>query len=387
VNRGRSLKRWLVVLALAAGALLIASRLLRRPSAALAEAALTEQQSPSSEALPATHATVAAPPPISAPPAPAIGTPPPGLPPGKGMDRTNIFATLFDPEAEIPRIPEEVVNRWLAAGRTNAADLLAIRQVSGERKFLLQALTNYPRDPRILMAASALRDDPEAARARLDQLKQSAPSNALADYLSARNHFKNGRTEAALADLAAAAGKSGFDDYTLDANLGAEELYLAAGFSPGEAKAFGTANTLYPHLHALKGLAQNLSELEGQYVAAGDVESAARLAEYGVHLARQLTDSGGGKPLISDLTALRIVGLTLKPLPQDQRFDFLNGTPADILEQQRQTRATLTENSNYFPDFMRVAKESEVVAYFDRLKLYGEAEALRWMRTRMAGNP
>lgn len=303
------------------------------------------------------------------------------------MDRTNIFATLFDPEAEIPRIPEEVVNRWLAAGRTNAADLLAIRQVSGERKFLLQALTNFPRDPRVLMAASALRDDPEAARSRLDQLKQSAPNNALADYLSARNHFKNGRTESALADLAAAAGKSGFDDYSLDVNLGAEELYLAAGFSPGEAKAFGTANTLYPHLHALKGLAQNLSELEGQYVAAGDVESAARLAEYGVHLARQLTDSGGGKPLISDLTALSIVGLTLKPLPQDQRFDFLNGTPADILEQQRQTRATLTESSNYFPDFMRAAKESEVVAYFDRLKLYGEAEALRWMRSRMAGNP
>lgn len=303
------------------------------------------------------------------------------------MDRTNIFATLFDPEAEIPRIPEEVVSRWLAAGRTNAADLLAIRQVSGERKFLLQALTNFPRDPRVLMAAAALKDDPEAIRARLDQLKQSAPDNALADYLSARDHLKHGRTEAALADLAAAAGKAGFDDYTLDGSLSAEELYLAAGFSPGEAKAFGTANTLYPHLNHLKGLAQNLAELEAQHISAGDVESAARLAEYGVQLARKLTESGGGKPLISDLTALSIVGLTLKPLPQDRRFDFLQGTPADILEQQRQTRATLTENSNYFPDFMRVAKESEVVAYFDRLKLYGEAEALRWMRYRMAGNP
>lgn len=319
------------------------------------------------------------------PAAPETATPPSGTTPG--MDRTNIFAALFEANGEVPRIPEEVVNRWLAAGRTNAADLLAIRQVSGERKFLLQALTNFPRDPRVLMAASALPDDPEATRARLDQLKQSVPNNALADYLSAHDHLKHGRTEAALADLAAAAGKAGFDDYTLDGSLGAEELYLAAGFSPGEAKAFGTANTLYPHLKPLKDMARQLSELAGQYVAAGDVESAARLAEYGVHLARQLTDSGGGKPLISDLTALSIVGLTLKPLPQDQRFDFLQGTPADILEQQRQTRAALTENSNYFSDFMRTAKESEVVAYFDRLKLYGEAEALRWMRSRMAGNP
>jgi hypothetical protein len=100
-----------------------------------------------------------------------------------------------------------------------------------------------------------------------------------------------------------------------------------------------------------------------------------------------MTESGGGKPLISELAALSIVKLTLKPLPQDRRFDFLQGTPADILEQQRQTRAALTENLNYLSDFLRVAKESEVVAYFDRLKLYGEAEALRWMRHRMAGNP
>jgi hypothetical protein len=377
-----------VVLAISAGALLVANRLFRRHPVTLAETPVPEHQSPASDALPASQKTTAATPqPISAPPAPAIDTPSPEAPLSKGMDRTNIVAALFDPEAEIPRIPEEVVTRWLATGRTNAADLLAILQVSGERKFLLQALTNFPRDPRVLMAASALRDDPEAARPRLDQLKQSAPNNPLADYMSARNHFKNGRTEAALADLAAAAGKSGFDDYTLDANLAAEELYLAAGFSPGEAKAFGTVNTLYPHLPALTGLARDLSELEGQYVAAGDVESAARLAEYGVQLARQMTESGGGKPLISELAALSIVKLTLKPLPQDRRFDFLQGTPADILEQQRQTRAALTENLNYLSDFLRVAKESEVVAYFDRLKLYGEAEALRWMRHRMAGNP
>lgn len=303
------------------------------------------------------------------------------------MDRTNIFAALFDPGAEIPRIPEEMVQRWIAAGRTNAADLLAIQQVSGDRKFLLQALSNFPGDPRVLVAATVLKDDPEGARARLDQLKRSAPNNPLADYLSAQNHLKNGRPEAAFADLAAAAGKTAFDDYSLDANLGAEELYLAAGFSPGEAKAFGTANTLYPHLWPLKDMARQLAELEGKYVAAGDVESAAWLAQYGVQLARQLTESGGGKPLIADLTAISILGLTLKPLPPDQRFDFLGGTPAEMLTQQLQLRATLTEHSNHLADWMRAAKESEVVAYFDRWKLYGEAEALRWMSHRMAGSP
>jgi hypothetical protein len=372
-------------LVLAAAAVLVANRLLWRPAVPMGET--TSPERGSSLSLPATSTPTAVAAPPQMPLSEAAIAPPPEPPPAKGMDRTNIFAALFDANDEVPLIPEEVVNRWLAAGRTNAADLLAIRQVNGDRKFLLQALTNFPGDPRVLVAATMLKDDPEAARARLDQLKRSAPNNPLADYLSARDHLKHGRTEAALADLAAAAGKSGFDDYALDANLGAEELYLAAGYSPGEAKAYGTANTLYPHLAPLKGLAQKLSELEAQQVATGDMEAAARLAEHGVQLARKLTESGGGKPLITDLTAMSIVGLALKPLPQDQRFDFLQGTPADILEQQRQTRATLTENSNYFPAFMRGAKESEVVVYFDRWKLYGEAEALRWMRARMASNP
>lgn len=287
------------------------------------------------------------------PPDDAKAAPPAEAPPSRAMDRTNIFAALFEPNAEVPLIPEDVVSRWIAAGRTNAADLLAMRQVNGDRKYLLQALTNHSTDPRVLMAALVLKDGPEAARSRLDQLQRSAPNNPLADYLSAQNHLKNGRTAEAFADLAAAGRKTEFDDYSLDASLGAEELYLAAGYSPGEAKTFGTANTLYPHLAPLKDLARRLSELEGLYVAAGDLDSAVRLAAYGVQLGRQLSESGGGKPLIADLTAISILDLTLKPLPQDQRFDFLHGTPAEILAQQRQTRATLTESSNYFSDWLR----------------------------------
>lgn len=385
MNSGSSTNRWFAVLALATAALLVTNRLLWRPSVPVGET--TSPERGLSGSLPAAPIPTAVAAPSQLPHSEVAIAPAPEPPPATGLDRTNIFSALFDANGEVPRIPEKVVQRWIAAGRTNAADLLAIRQVSGDQKFLLQALSNFPGDPRVLVAATALKDDPGSARARLDQLKRSAPNNSLADYLSAQNHLKNGRPEAALADLVAAAGKTGFDDYSLDANLGAEELYLAAGFSPGEAKAFGTANTLYPHLWPLKDMAGQLAEMEGQHVAAGEVDSAARLAQYGVQLARQLTESGGGKPLIADLTAISILGLTLKPLPPDQRFDFLNGTPAEMLAQQLQLRATLTENSNYLTDWMRAAKESEVVAYFDRWKLYGEAEALRWMRYRMAGNP
>lgn len=363
---------------------MVVNRLLRRPAATSAEPASVESAKAATVGADARPAAGVTPePPITT----AAFAPPPEVPPTIGIDRTNIFAALFDSAAEIPRIPEDVVQRWIAAGRTNAADLLAIRQVSGDPKFLLQALTNFPHDPRVLVAALFLKDGPEVMRSRLDQLKQSAPDNPLADYLSAQGHLKQGQTEAALAELAAATRKTGFDDYALDASLGAEELYLAAGYSPGQAKAFGTANTLYPHLEPLKDVARELAELEKQQVAAGNVEGAAQLAEYGAQLARQLSGAGGGKPLVADLTAISILGLTLKPLPPDQRFDFLNGTPAEMLAQQLRLRATLTENSNYLTDWMRAAKESEVVAYFDRWKLYGEAEALRWMRYRMAGNP
>ena len=296
------------------------------------------------------------------------------------------LARLFDESGETPPLPPEVIEQWLAAGRTNAADLLALRQAGAGEDYLRLALAYFPDDPRVLVSASGLSDGPEAKRERLDRLKAAAPDNALADYLSARDHFQQGRLEEAIADLAAANGKARFDDYVLDAMLTTEELYLQAGRSAAEAKALGTATAHLPHLAQLKGLAQDVAALQTRYLEAGDPAAAEQLARYGLRLGEQLTVGEGSHTLIGQLVGTAVERIVLKPLDPDRAYEFLPGTVNEYVVQLDQRRAAARENGRVFDRWLETATEAEVTSYFDRFKVYGESEAMNWVRQRQ-GQP
>ena len=370
--------RILVALALLVLAVLVATRWLRTTSEGLPvalESASTTTNTRSPES--STH-----PSPIKAPLIASIPADQ-ALP---NHSRSNLLNVLFTAEGEIPAVSPEFLEGWFASGRTNALDLLAARQAGQNSDFLQQALTNFPNDPRVLLATAQSKEFPEVQRDRLDRLKAADPENAIADYLSARNHLKEGRIEDALAELSAASGKQKFDDYSLESALAAEELYLAAGFSPAEAKAYGTSSTRLPQLSPLKGLSQELAKLQQDYLATGNREGAEDLARLGMQLGQRLSTTSGARSLVAELTGLTIEAQVLKSLPSDGQYDFVPGGIPQYLEQMNQHRAGLKESSSHFKDWMRQANDSEIMAYFDRMKLFGEAEALRWMESRR-GSP
>ena len=303
------------------------------------------------------------------------GTPPP-------VSITNWLLCLLTNGGEMPRLSREVIDRWLASGHTNAEDLLAARQAGGDLEFLRMALTKFPNDPRVLFAASALDDASEERRARLDRFQATAPDNALADYLSARDHLKGGRAEAGLADLLAASGKKGFQDYMLDAVQNAEELYLQAGKSPAEAKALAATSAVLPHLAQLKSLAQEMAVLQRQYLAAGDTASAERLAQMGVQLGRQLLEGEGSRTLINQLVGISVERIVLNPLDAEKNYDFLQGSARDQIAQLDARRAGVRESTKLLDAWMRSASEADLISYFDRFKIYGESGALAWLRQR-----
>jgi hypothetical protein len=299
---------------------------------------------------------------------------------------TNWLARLFSENGDVLPLPPEVIEQWLAAGRTNAADLLALRQAGAGEDYLRLALAHYPNDPRVLLSALGLKDGPEAKRERLDRLKAAEPDNALADYLSARDHFQQGRPEEGLGDLVAATGKSRFDDHVLDAMLTTEELYLQAGRSAAEAKALGTATAHLPHLAQLKGLAQDVAALQTRYIEAGDPGAAEQLAQYGLRLGEQLAAGEGSHTLIGQLVGTAVEAIVLRQLEPDRPYEFLSGTVNEHLAQLDQRRAAARENGRVFHRWMETATEVEVTTYFDRFKVYGESEAMNWVRQRV-GQP
>ena len=282
-------------------------------------------------------------------------------------------------------VTKEALDRWFESGHTNAGDFLAARQVGENAQYLTNALERFPNDPRVLMAATAWKDGPDAHRERLARFKAAAPDNALADYLSAWNEFQAGNPEKALADLAAATQKKGFDDYTKDAMQTAEELLLGAGRSPAEAKTLGTSTTLLPHLAQLKKLSQNVAELQGQYLAAGDQESAVRLAQMGVQLGNHLTEGGGSHTLIGELVGIAIQKAVVTSLPPDSTYDFLQGDPTTYQSRLTERRAAFRENMPNFEAWVRNATEADILQYFDRYQTEGESSAMKWLREQTKG--
>jgi len=290
--------------------------------------------------------------------------------------------SLLSEGGEVPLLPPEQVERWLELNHTNADSLLAARQSGAGREYLLTALTNYPNDSRVLFTALSLDDSPEAKHERLERFKTAAPENALVDYLSAREHLKNSQSDQAMRDLLTASQKGQFQDYTLEATQNAEELYLAAGKSPAEAKAFASSTVLLPHLAQLKGLAQDMATLQRQYVGAGDSSSAETLAHYGLQLSEHLSTGEGSRYLIDQLVGYAVERIVLSPLNAEKNYDFLQGTVQDRLAQLDAKKAEAKQTSQFLSQWMATASEADLVNYFERLKVYGENGALNWLRQR-----
>ena len=279
----------------------------------------------------------------------------------------------------------EILQRWFDSGRTNAADLLAVRQAGGGSAFLERALKEFPNDPRVLLAATVLKDEPAAQRERLERLKAADPENALADYLAARNEFKAGNTDQAIANLLTASTKKEFKDYARESALVTEELFLHAGRSPAEAKGLGAATTLLPHLSQLKELSQSIADAQNRYLAAGDTASAQQLARLGVQLAEHLSDGDGSMTLIGERVGLAIGKIAVKSLPPDSTLEFLGSTPAEYSAHLEERRLTSLNDFQQADSQLRAASDADRLGYFERLLSQGEHEAILWLKQRQTG--
>lgn len=252
-------------------------------------------------------------------PAPRMVAKPASVEPPENLQPTNAFARLFKNEGELPKLSRDQVESYLARNRRSAESLVAAFRLTGDRALLQEAVEKQPNEPRVSFAgwiAAQTKNDaaPEERRQWLDALKQSAPDNALANYLSAQDYFKSGQTDRAVEELIAAAGKSKFQDYSADYVQNVEETFLAAGSSEAEAKAAAAYDVLLPHLAEMRRLSEGLRDLAGLYRQAGDEPSAQAALGMGLDLGRRLQESSGGS-----LTTRDMVGLGLGLLNRSRR--------------------------------------------------------------------
>ncbi|MDE3066010.1 MAG: hypothetical protein KGJ60_00520 [Verrucomicrobiota bacterium] len=213
--------------------------------------------------------------------------------------------------------------------------------------------------------------------------KVSSPSNSLANYLSAENFFESGNTDAAVQDLLAATDKSQFENYAVESELDEEELAQFAGKSAVEAYQIalaGVARDDLPELATLKRLAQGINDLQTQEIAAGDPASVQNLAQMGMVLGNQLANGGGGKLVIDQLVGMAAETLALSQLNPNASCGFLGGqTPGQVLQQLKEQKASLRDLDASFQTAFPQLTGAEKANYIQRLQIYGELDAMRWV--------
>jgi hypothetical protein len=289
---------------------------------------------------------------------------------------TNLYER-FKEKSEM--LTAEQVDAFLKANGRRASSLLAAYRTSHDLGLLREAMGKYPEDPQVAFeAVTSPWLSADEKRPWLKTFEQTDPENSLANYLSAIDDFKSGRTDEAIRELAGTSGKR-LDDYTQTRIQDDADVYLSAGYSAAEADMASTESVILPQLAPLKQLGQQLVDLANSYNQAGDSASAQSALQMALRLGQSLDTSQSSTPvLISQLVGLAVERMALGAM--DPNASIGNGqTVQDELDRIAQNKQTIHALNSQSQPLMQNLTDQDWVNFTNRRLLFGEAAAMRWV--------
>lgn len=271
------------------------------------------------------------------------------------------------------------LTQYLQENRRSAEALLVASRLTNDLALLRQAAQTFPEDPYVQLELAIRGATPEERRKALEAFRQTEPDNALGDYLSALDHFRQGRPDAAVQDLLASKDRSYLGDHSLEMLQSSEDVFLSAGYSAAEAKAAAMLKLQRVQAAPLVELSKKIADLQNQYVRHGDRVSSEAVREIGLQLGQKIQNES--QFVIDDLTGMAIERRFLNQLPPTSSYGETGQTVGARLAALDAQREQIKQASGAI-DLLPTLGESEAVSYLDRLKLYGELEALRWLEQR-----
>jgi hypothetical protein len=280
----------------------------------------------------------------------------------------------------LPHLNVSQAEAYAQQQQRQASALLAAYQVSSERAFLREAITKYPRNPPVALAAAcfpteeANPDTVQQRRQWLDTFKMAAPDNALAYYLSAREHFRTGQPDLAEKEVTFGAGKP-VQDYGLTFIEHAEAAYRSAGYSEHEAVALAMASLLMPHLAHLRELGNATVSRANHHRDNGKADFARELLLAVVKMGSQL-DTTNALSLLQNMVGINIQQNALKQLEPDTVVG--TGTAQSEMARLTQRLPALRRTAKDFNKLFEAMSDPEVGTYFNQQKRVGEEAADRY---------
>jgi hypothetical protein len=317
-------------------------------------------------------------------PAPRITANPAPIDQPQDLKSTNWYARLFN--GDVPKLSPEQLDTYLVQNQRNAESLLIASRISGDTEFLKEAEEKFPNDPRVAFAAAFKSASPEERSQWLDRLKQSAPDNALPNYLSALDSLKSGQMDRAAQEITAASSKQQFQDYSMDFLQTAEEAYRSAGYSDAEAKTIAATQLLLPQLAELRELGRQMVGLANSYRQSGDAGSADSALQMDIALGQRF---GGypGEPLINRLVGIAIERDALATMDPNSPLGAPGQTVQDRLNQLNQSRQDFKALAQQETGLFQKMSDSDIASYWDRWRTFGYEPTMRWAISKYGQQP
>jgi hypothetical protein len=278
---------------------------------------------------------------------------------------------------EMPPLTLEQVAAYLRENHRNAESLLGAFHATRDQALLAEAKEKFPDDPHVAFAAAFQGSaSPEERRKWLDVLKRVAPDNAMADYLSAFDHFSSAQTDLALQEVMAAANKP-LRSYDLDFVQNDQEAYRAVGYTEAEARTIASRNLLLPELSPYKKVGVNLVDLAKAYQQNGDTASAQASLQLAMDLGQRL-DESGTQTFIQKLVGMAIQKLALNTM--DPNATLAGGQTVQArLDGLQQEKAYINSLDIQWQNLAPNMSDQDVMNYYDRQWRFGVIQAHEWM--------
>jgi hypothetical protein len=291
------------------------------------------------------------------------------------LPRTNILARLLNSDGTFMLTPEQVEG-YLKDNHRSVESLLGAFRTTNDKSLLKEAEEKFPKDPRVAFAAATQSDSPEERRKWMDAFKQSSPDNALPNLLSASDYFKSGQNDQALQDVMSAAGKP-IQDYELDFLQSSQEAFLAAGYSPDEAKTMASMSLLLPQVKDYKQVALSLADLAKSYQQAGDPASAQASLQLAFDLGGRV-NTPDSATLIQVLVGNAMERIALGGMDPNAIFGGGNQTVQSQIDVLNQQRAALKALNDQWLILAPLMSNQDVRNFEDRRWFFGEQAAEQW---------
>ena len=312
-------------------------------------------------------------------PAPAMDRKTANAEPDSNLNRVSDLAPFH-----VPSLTKDQAEAFLKEHQGSAASMLSAFRTSRDSAYLTQAMERFPNDPQVALEALFKAGlSTEERRPWLEALKRSASDNPLGNYLSARDYFNSGQTDLAVGELIAAAGKTQFSDLTLERMQMDEEAYRFSGFSEKDSKTAAMFRLELPQLKDMPNLADSMIELSKSYRQAGDAPSADAVIEMAVNLGEQFRNSERSL-LVNQMLGMGIEMSALESMDPAAAYGSGGGTVRDRLNTLKADKAEMSKLVRESVPLQDQMTAQDWVAYLDRMKLFGEQNAMRWLLAKRA---